>query len=121
MNRLSFFTLCFFFIAFLPLLPGQEEVKIWEAPLTLPTYVVQPPDKNPMFFQHQSYQGASRYVYPYALEDNITDEQVGKTYKALYLENEYIKLCVLPEIGGRLFYATDKTNGYEIFYRQYTG
>jgi len=119
MNRLSFFTLCFFFIAFLPLLPGQEKVKIWEEPLTLPTYVVRPPDKNPMFFRNQSYQGASRYVYPYALEDNITEEKVDKTYKALYLENEYIKLCVLPEIGGRLFYATDKTNGYELFYRQH--
>jgi tetratricopeptide (TPR) repeat protein len=37
----------------------------------------------------------------------------------VYLENEYIKLCLLPDIGGRLFYATDKTNNYEIFYRQH--
>ena len=95
------------------------EVKVWEEPLILPTYVVKAPEKNPMFFRNQSYQGASRYIYPYALEDNITNEKVDKTYKALYLENEYIKLCVLPEIGGRLFYATDKTNGYEIFYRQH--
>jgi len=100
-------------------LSAQQAVKIWEEPLTLPTYVVKAPDKNPMFFRNQSYQGASRYLYPYALEDNITDEKVEKTYRALYLENEYIKLCVLPEIGGRLFYATDKTNGYEIFYRQH--
>lgn len=98
---------------------GQEKVRIWEEPLTIPTYVVKAPDKNPMFFKNQSYQGASRYIYPYALEDNITDEKVNKTYRALYLENEYIKLCVLPEIGGRLFYATDKTNGYELFYRQH--
>ncbi len=98
---------------------GQEKVRVWEEPLTLPTYVVKAPEKNPMFFNNQSYQGASRYVYPYALEDNITNEKTEKTYKALYLENEYIKLCVLPEIGGRLFYATDKTNGYEIFYRQH--
>ncbi len=100
-------------------LTAQQAVKVWEEPLTIPTYVVKEPDKNPMFFQNQSYQGASRYIYPYALEDNITNEKVDKTYNALYLENEYIKLCVLPEIGGRLFYATDKTNGYDIFYHQH--
>ncbi len=119
MSRNPFIALFLFFVSFLPPAAGQEKVRVWEEPLTLPTYVVRAPDKNPMFFRHQSYQGASRYVYPYALEDNITEEKVDKTYKALYLENEYIKLCVLPEIGGRLFYATDKTNGYEIFYRQH--
>ncbi|MBZ0255490.1 DUF5107 domain-containing protein, partial [bacterium] len=47
------------------------------------------------------------------------NQKEEKTYNALYLENEYIKLCILPELGGRLFYATDKTNGYELFYRQH--
>lgn len=98
---------------------AQETVKIWQEPLTIPTYLVDAPDKNPMFFQHQSYQGASRVIYPYALNDNITDKKEDRTYKALYLENEYIKLCVLPEMGGRLFYAIDKTNGYDIFYHQH--
>ena len=98
---------------------SNTSVKIWEEPLTLPTYLVEPPDVNPMFFRSQSYQGASRVIYPYALEDNLTNIKEDKVYKALYIENEYIKLCVLPEIGGRLFYATDKTNGYEIFYRQH--
>ena len=94
-------------------------VKVWEDVLVLPTYVVEKPETNPMFFRHQSYQGASRVIYPYALQDQMTNQKVNKKYRALYLENEYIKLCVLPEIGGRLFYATDKTNGYEIFYRQH--
>ena len=94
-------------------------VKIWEEELTLPTYVVDPPDKNPMFFKNDSYQGASRVIYPYALEDDFTGKKVDKTYKAVYIENEFLKVCILPEIGGRLFYATDKTNGYEIFYRQH--
>ena len=54
----------------------------------------------------------------YAL-DNPTDEKIDTTYRALFLENDYLEVCVLPDIGGRLFYATDKTNGYEIFYRQH--
>lgn len=48
----------------------------------------------------------------------MTRERRNVKYKALFLENEYVKLCVLPEIGGRLFYAIDKTNGYDIFYHQ---
>ncbi len=94
-------------------------VNIWEEELVLPTYHVDPPEKNPMFFKNDSYQGASRVLYPYPLEDDFTNRKSNKSYKAVYIENEYIKLCILPEIGGRLFYATDKTNGYEIFYRQH--
>ena len=99
-------------------LPAHAAVKVWEEPLTLPTYRLNPPDVNPRFYTHESYQGAQKRVYPYPMQDGVTDNRQEQTYKALYLENEYIKLCILPEIGGRLFYATDKTNGYEIFYRQ---
>ena len=95
----------------------DDLVKIREDTLTLPTYLIHPPDVNPMFFLNQSYQGASRVVYPYPLQDNLSNDKKDVVYKALYLENKYIKLCVLPEIGGKIFYATDKTNGYEIFYR----
>ena len=101
-------------------LSGQNSstVRLYEEKLNLPTYVTHAPDPNPMFFTNQSYQGASRVVYPYPLMDNLSNKREFKNYKALYLENEYIKLCILPEIGGRLFYATDLTNNYEIFYRQ---
>jgi tetratricopeptide (TPR) repeat protein len=94
------------------------QVKSWEESLTLPTYLVEKPDVNPIFYVPDAYQGAKRVIYPYQLNDNITNIKSMKTYKALYLENEYLKVCVLPEIGGKLFYATDKTNGYELFYRQ---
>ncbi len=99
---------------------GQYDgaVNIWEDTVTIPTYLIHPPDVNPMFFRNQSYQGASRVIYPYPLQDNLSNERKDVVYNALYLENRFIKLCVLPEIGGKLFYATDKTNGYEIFYRQ---
>ena len=97
----------------------QNKVKIWEEDLSLPTYQVDPPDKNPMIFEHDSYQGASKVIYPYPLEDDMTNIKSTKSYKAVYLENDYLKVCILPEIGGRLFYATDKSNDYELFYRQH--
>jgi len=112
---LTFFVLFSFAVSFAQ---TGNEVRIWEDTINLPTYRLNPPDVNPRFFTHQSYQGASKVIYPYAMQDNLSSERVMQTYKALYLENEYIKLCVLPELGGRVFYATDKTDNYEIFYRQ---
>ena len=97
----------------------EGQVKVWEEMLTLPTYEPLPADKNPMFYVPDAYQGAKRVLYPYPLKDNLSSEKSEREHKAVYLENEYIKLCLLPDIGGRLFYATDKTNNYEIFYRQH--
>ncbi len=94
-------------------------VKMWEGRELLPTYIVDAPEKAPLFERDFAYQRAKRGVYPYAMNDNPTNEKIDSLHKALYLENDYIKVCVLPDIGGRLFYATDKTNGYEIFYRQH--
>jgi len=93
------------------------QVKISEQKWIIPTYKVNPPDKNPMFFKGEVYQGASKYIYPYKLNDNLTNEKVDMPWKALILENEYIKLCITPEIGGKLYYGTDKTNGYNFFYK----
>src|SRR5664279_4834459 len=84
-------------------LTGQ--VKISEQDWTIPTYKVNPPDKNPMFFKGESYQGASKYIYPYRMNDVIANEKSDQKWKALILENEYIKLCVTPEIGGKLYYC----------------
>jgi tetratricopeptide (TPR) repeat protein len=99
--------------------PAASAVRVWQEPLTLPTYRLDPPGLNPMFYTNESYQGAKKKIYPYPFQDQVTDIRDEKTYKALYLENEYIKLSILPEIGGRLFSALDKTNNYEIFYHQH--
>lgn len=93
-------------------------VRMWEGTIELPTYRVEAPERAPLFERDFAYQRAKRGVYPYAMNDNPTNVKVDSTHKALFLENDYLKVCVLPDIGGRLFYATDKTDGYEIFYRQ---
>jgi len=94
-----------------------SQVKLSEQDWVIPTYPVAPPDKNPMFFRGESYQGASKYIYPYAMNDVISDEKTDKSWKTVILENEYIKLCIAPEIGGKLYYATDKSNGYNFIYK----
>ncbi len=97
---------------------AESAVKIWEEPLILPTYEVAEPDSDPMFFKGEVYQGASKVIYPYPFLDKLGDLKEDKSYRAVYLENEYIKVSFLPEMGGRLFSALDKTNNYDFFYRQ---
>lgn len=94
-------------------------VKMWEGTVELPTYRVNAPEKAPLFERDFAYQRAKRSVYPYPMNDNPTDVRVDSLHRAVFLENDWLKVCILPDIGGRLFYATDKTNGYEIFYRQH--
>jgi tetratricopeptide (TPR) repeat protein len=96
-----------------------SSVKVWEENVVIPTYLAGSPDPNPMFYFGRAYQGAEGRVYPYALYDKLTGKRVDKTWRMVYLENEYVKIGVLPEIGGRIFSARDKTNGYDFFYRQH--
>jgi tetratricopeptide (TPR) repeat protein len=100
-------------------LNASSEVKVWEESLVIPTYLTGEPEKFPLFYSGRAYQGAKGPVYPYPMLDELTDVREEKTYKALYLENDYIRICVLPEIGGRIFSALDKTNNYDFFYRQH--
>ena len=97
---------------------AQAPVSIHEDPLVLPTYEIGPPDLEPMFYAGRDYQGAQGAVYPYALYENLLGVRDNKTYQADYLENQYVKICVLPELGGRILSATDKTDGYDYVYRQ---
>ena len=94
-------------------------VKIWEESVVIPTYLAGEPDPNPMFYMGRAYQGAEGRVYPYPLYDKLTGQKADKTYTLVYLENEYVKIGVMPEIGGRIFSAVDKTNGYDFFYHQH--
>ncbi len=104
----------------MPLFIGGElfaQVKVSEESWTLPTYIVEPANKAPIFFTNENYQGASKYTYPNALNDVTSIQKVDLDWKALLLENEYIRLAITPEIGGKLYYAEDKTNKYNFIYK----
>jgi tetratricopeptide (TPR) repeat protein len=86
---------------------------------TIPTYLSGPPDPDPMFYFGKQSQGAQGRIYPYPLYDNLTNVRGEQTYHLVYLENEYVKIGILPEIGGRVFSALDKTNNYDFVYNQH--
>jgi tetratricopeptide (TPR) repeat protein len=102
-----------------PFVSAAEAVSLRETDETIPTYLSGPPDPNPMFYFGRQSQGAEGRIYPYPLYDNLTNSKGEQTYHLVYLENEFVKIAIAPELGGRLFSAVDKTNGYDFVYRQH--
>jgi tetratricopeptide (TPR) repeat protein len=94
----------------------SDQVKAWAEIVKIPTYGIGTPDKNPMFFEKRVYQGSSGVVYPHPVIDRVFDEKADKDYTALFLENHYLKIMILPELGGRVQMALDKTNGCHFIY-----
>jgi tetratricopeptide (TPR) repeat protein len=104
--------------------PGNKSVRatgsvtVVQTELVLPTYLPAPPDKHPMFLEKRVYQGSSGKVYPLPFTDRINEKPIERKWKALWIENEFLKVLVLPEIGGRIHAIQDKTNGFDLIYNQ---
>jgi tetratricopeptide (TPR) repeat protein len=116
-----------FFSGLLLIIPtvSWAEVRVWEGSVTIPTYGWAE-DVNPKFWALEGEgKGGSRtapttvkgsIVYPYTMQDHLYRTKENRTYKALFLENEYLKVTCLPELGGRLHSVLDKTEGKEMFH-----
>lgn len=83
-------------------------VKAWREDVVIPTYEVGEAEKNPIFLEKRVYQGSSGVVYPYPVIEKIADTPVDHTWHAVWIENEYIRVMILPELGGRVQMAFDK-------------
>ncbi len=101
-------------------MPANERTLVLcrEETIHFPTYRAMPADPNPIFLEKRVYQGSSGRVYPNPFTEKIASSAKPQAYRAIFLENEYIELMLLPEIGGRIHTGTDKTSGYDFFYRQ---
>ena len=86
--------------------------------IVIPTWLPLAPDKNPMFLEKRVYQGSSGRVYPLPFTDRIASRPVDRKWQAVWIENEFVRVLVLPEIGGRIHAILDKTNGYDLIYNQ---
>ena len=92
----------------------QAQVRAWQGSIEIPTYLLGPADPNPAFPLVNRH-----LIYPYTMLDDLTDHRAPKTYRAIYLENRYLKLIILPDLGGRLYSVYDKVDGREVFYRNH--
>ena len=99
---------------------GWAKARAWEGTITIPTYSWSD-DVNPKFWALEDQVKLSTtvkgaIVYPYSMQDHLSRTKADRTYKALFLENEYLKVTCLPELGGRLHSVLDKTTGEETFH-----
>lgn len=93
---------------------SKDTPRVWEAPLTIPTYELNPPNPYPAVLDWNRRKW--RPVYPYPFLDSLGSEKTNKSWKAVYLENEYLKVTVLPELGGHVYQIFDKTLNRDIIY-----
>ena len=93
---------------------AKDTPRVWEAPLVIPTYDLNPPNPYPALLDWQRRKW--RPVYPYPFLDSLGTEKTNKSWKAVYLENEYLKVTVLPELGGHVYQIFDKTLKRDIIY-----
>jgi tetratricopeptide (TPR) repeat protein len=94
--------------------PGTAAIRVQR--IVIPTYPAGEPDHNPMFLEKRVYQGSSGAVYPFAVVDSVSDERVDREYEAVFLENDYLLIMVLPELGGRVQMAYAKHLDYHFIY-----
>ena len=89
----------------------------WSQPVAIRTYEADEPSRYPMYLDNRVYQGSSGKVYPIPFTESISDESAVREWQAVHLENRFVRLMILPELGGRIHIGYDKTTGYDFFYR----
>lgn len=94
----------------------RYSVKVWHEKVIIPTYGTGLPEKNPIFSEKRIYQGSSGVVYPHPVIEKIKEEKFDKEYDAIFIENDYIKIMILPELGGRVHRAFDKIRNRDFVY-----
>ena len=92
------------------------EATIRTEKVKIPTYPVGAPEKEPMFIDEHAYPGYTGKIYPLPLVDTVCDEKEDREWTALILENDYLYVMILPELGWRIHRAYDKTNDYDFVY-----
>ncbi len=96
---------------------ADDPVAAWREPVVIDTYLPDPPDRYPAYLERRVYQGSSGTVYPLPFHERISPTSAPRTWDAIHLQNAWVRLMVLPELGGRIHVGVDRTNGYDFFYR----
>jgi tetratricopeptide (TPR) repeat protein len=104
----------------LPPVPDRlaaDPVAAWSEPMTIDSYLPLEPSRYPAFLDARVYQGSSGKVFPLPFHERISQVKHPHSWQAVHLENEWVRLVILPELGGRIYIGYDKTADYDFFYR----
>ncbi len=94
----------------------MNSARVYRQTVTIPTYRTGPYEKNPLFIEKRAYQGSTGKVYPVPICESVSEKRENVDYEAVILENDYLYVMILPELGGRIQRALDKTNQYDFVY-----
>jgi tetratricopeptide (TPR) repeat protein len=89
---------------------GRKEARISEGLRTLPTYPFSEPNPVPILVR-------DRRLYPYHSFEGYSADAEPREWTVVTLENDYIQVFVLPEVGGKVWGAVVKETGHEFIYR----
>jgi len=89
---------------------AQQNTVVREYKKIFTTYPFSDPDPVPK---------PTSKIYPYFRFDGFTDKPVQKEWKVVELENDFIKIMILPEIGGKIWSATEKSTGKDFIYNNH--
>ncbi len=98
----------------------MEKVLVREEMRTLMAYREGKLEDMPMFAENRVHQRTSGNPYPnkVALTVNRGKPEPG-SFRVITLENEYLVIELMPDLGGRIYSARDKRTGYDFFYKQH--
>jgi tetratricopeptide (TPR) repeat protein len=71
-----------------------------------------------MFLENRVYQGSSGRVYPLPFTDRIAEKSVPREWEAVYIENEYLRVMIIPALGGRIHRVQEKSSAFDFIYHQ---
>ncbi|MHA4846081.1 DUF5107 domain-containing protein [Flavitalea antarctica] len=94
----------------------MQQVRAWRETVIIPTYEVGKPEKNPIFLEKRIYQGSRGAVYPHPVIETIAEQKIDREYQAVFIENEFLRIMILPSLGGRIQRAYDKIRQRDFVY-----
>ncbi len=98
----------------------MQKVVVKDEVRLMPAYDSPSAEEMPMFAENRVHQRSSGNPYPCKVVMRVDREHRNeKPFRIITLENEYIKVEIMPELGGRIYSALDKRTGYDFFYKQH--
>ena len=95
----------------------MPEAIIVKEKITIPTYELEEAEKSPLFYELRNHQGTRGNIYPVPMIDKFKNSKTDRVYDSIRLENEYIRIVVLPQLGGRIYEGYDKKADYHFVYK----
>ena len=87
-----------------------QKATVVEELIEIPTYPFSDPNPIPILTSNPG-------IYPYHRFEGYSHEAKPVNWKVITLENDYLKVTILPEVGGKVWGAIEKSTGKDFIYQ----